>query len=434
MKKLFIAIIALSACAFSAFAQTEPVVTENDQEKVVSTVSSSKNVLTNDFKYNWELMAALGTQFYYGDNDKYYGFWDRFTFPAIDVMLIKWASPVIGFTLGLEANSFDGLYQRVIQKDGSISVNPLGARFQTDNFIKNLGTSKDYYQQKGFYWNPFVAAVFDLSNLFGGYKGGRFYTLQMYAGGGIVWGKDEPVNAHGVSFNTGLINKFRLGERLDLVLNLRGGLISDDFDGESRFDEPTLDHTKKNVPWDGFAGATAGLCYHFGVKKDLHTWKTADVGNVEHYYAPVMVPGPERIIHDTLQVIQARPVDPSLWFHIQFKIDRTEIQPREKININSVADFIKTCPDTKFIVCGFADKQTSYPEHNLWLSEHRAKNVYDMLVNRFGVNPDQLIVDYKGGVDYMFYNDNDLSRCVMIVPLENDKGIEEYGEREMGDK
>lgn len=433
MKKLFIAIIALSACAFSAFAQTEPVVTENDQEKVVSTVSSSKNVLTNDFKYNWELMAALGTQFYYGDNDKYYGFWDRFTFPAIDVMLTKWASPVIGFSLGVWANSFKGLYT----VEGGVK-DPLAARFQTDEFFMHGGTvhslANDYYVQKGFYWNPFVAAVFDLSNLFGGYKGGRFYTLQMYAGGGVVLGKDEPVNAHGVSFNTGLINKFRLGERLDLVVNLRGGLVSDDFDGESRINEPNLDHTKKNVPWDGVAGVTAGLCYHFGVKKDLHTWKTADVGNVEHYYAPVMVPGPERIIHDTLQVIQARPVDPSLWFHIQFKVDKTDIQPREKININSVADFIKSCPDTKFIVCGFADKQTSYPEHNLWLSEHRAKNVYDMLVNRYGVNPDQLIVDYKGGVDYMFYNDNDLSRCVMIVPLENDKGIDEYGEREMGNK
>ena len=432
MKKLFIAVIALSACAFSAFAQTEPVVTENGQEKVVSTVTSSKNVLTNDFKYNWELIAALGTQFYYGDNDKYYSFGERFTFPAVDLMLTKWASPVIGFTIGLDATSFKGLYQSV-----NGQARELNTHFQTNTFVKTSGrtidsTPIDFYQQKGFYWNPFIAATFDLSNLFGGYKGNRVYTLQAYAGGGVVIAKDEPVNANGVSFNAGLVNKFRLGERLDLVVNLRGALVSDDFDGESRFDESTVKQVKSNVPWDGVAGVTAGLCYHFGVKKDLHTWKTAEVGNVEHFYAPVTVPGPERLIHDTLEVI--RPVDPSLWFHIQFKVDKTDIQPREKININSVADFIKSCPDTKFIVCGFADKQTSYPEHNLWLSEHRAKNVYDMLVNRYGVNPDQLIVDYKGGVDYMFYNDNDLSRCVMIVPLENDKGIDEYGEREMGNK
>ena len=429
MKKLFL-VLALSACAFNAFAQTEPVVTEtsNDKERVVTTVTTTKNVLTNDFKYNWELIGALGTQFYLGDNDKYYSFWQRFTFPAVDVMLTKWASPVIGFTLGVEANSFNGLYQRV----GGVS-NELGARFQTNNFIKHGATADskqvDYYQQKGFYWNPFIAATFDISNLLGGYKGGRFYTLQMYLGGGVALGKSDPVNARGVSFNAGLVNKFRLGERCDLVINLRGALMSDDFDGESRLLEPTVKQVNKNVPFDGMAGVTAGLCYHFGVKKNLHNWTKAADTTVEHFYAPVTVPGPERIVKETVEVV--RPVDPSLWFHIQFKVDKTEIQPRERININSIADFIKSAPDTKFIVCGFADKQTSYPEHNLWLSEHRAKNVYDMLVNQFGVNPEQLVVDYKGGVDYMFYSNEDLSRCVMIVPLDNNKGIEDYGEREI---
>ena len=430
MKKLFF-VLALSACAFNAFAQTEPVVTEtsNDKERVVTTVEYSKNVMTNDFKYNWEIMAALGSQFYYGDNDKYFSFFERFTFPTVDVMLTKWASPVFGFAFGLDATAFKGLYQRV----GGVA-DELGAHFQTNTFVKSAGYTRgslpvDYYLQKGFYWNPFVAATFDLCNLFGGYKGDRFYNLQAYAGGGLVIGNDKPTDAHGVSFNLGLINKFRLGEHFDLVINLRGAFVSDDFDGESRFQESTVAQVKKNVPWDGEAGITAGLCYHFGVKKNLHNWTKAANTTVEHFYAPVTVPGPERIVKETVEVI--RPVDPSLWFHINFRKDKTDILPRERININSIADFIKSTPDTKFIVCGFADKQTSYPEHNLWLSEHRAKNVYDMLVNQFGVNPEQLVVDYKGGVDYMFYSNEDLSRCVMIVPLDNNKGIEEYGEREI---
>ena len=109
MKKLFL-VLALSACAFNAFAQTEPVVTEtsNDKERVVTTVNYSKNVMANDFKYNWEIMAALGSQFYYGDNDKYFSFFERFTFPTVDVMLTKWASPVFGFAFGLDATAFKG--------------------------------------------------------------------------------------------------------------------------------------------------------------------------------------------------------------------------------------------------------------------------------------------------------------------------------------
>lgn len=424
-------VLALSACAFNAFAQTEPVVTEtsNDKERVVTTVNYSDNVMTNGFKYNWEIMAALGSQFYYGENDKYYTFFERFTFPTIDVMLTKWVSPVFGLAIGLDATSFKGLYQRV----GGVA-DELGAHFQTDEFVGHSGRTRgseqiDFYKQKGFYWNPFIAATFDLRNIFGGYRGDRIYNLQAYIGGGLAVGKDDPTDAHGVSFNIGLINKFRLSDHFDLLVNIRGGLISDDFDGESRSQESTVDLVKNNFPWDGEAGITAGLCYHFGAKKNLHGWTKAANTTVEHFYAPVTVPGPERIIHDTLNVI--RPVDPSLWFHIQFKIDKVDIQPRERININSIADFIKSAPDTKFVVCGFADKQTSTPEHNLWLSEHRAKNVYDMLVGQFGVNPEQLVVDYKGGVDYMFYSDKELSRCVMIVPLDNNKSIEDYGEREL---
>lgn len=431
MKRLVLAFAALF-CGIAASAQlyTEPVRTETTSgngDRTVTSTSTSKNVLTNDFKYNWEMMGTIGTQFYYGDNDKYYDFWQRWTFPAVDVMFTKWASPIIGFSFGVEASSFNGLYKMA----GGMPLDER-AHFQTNKLIKNSNETSNsqqigYYQQKGFYWNPFVAASLDLSNLFGGYKGGRFYTLQAYLGGGLVLAADEPVNAHGVSFNAGLVNKFRLGERLDLVVNLRGAMISDDFDGESRFDEPNdVNWLKKNVPWDGQAGVTAGLCYHFGVKKNLHTWSTADHSTVDHFVAPVTVPGPTVYVHDTLEV--ARPVDPSLWFHIQFKIDKTDIQPRERINVNSVADFIKSAPDTRFLVSGFADKQTATPEHNLWLSEHRAKNVYNMLVNDFGVNPAQLEIDYQGGVDYMFYTDEELSRCVMIVPLEG-KSIDEYGER-----
>jgi hypothetical protein len=51
------------------------------------------------------------------------------------------------------------------------------------------------------------------------------------------------------------------------------------------------------------------------------------------------------------------------------------------------------------------------------LSENRANAVYDALVKEFGVDPNQLIKDYKGGVDYMFYNMKELSRCTMITSI-----------------
>ena len=54
----------------------------------------------------------------------------------------------------------------------------------------------------------------------------------------------------------------------------------------------------------------------------------------------------------------------------------------------------------------------------MMLSKNRVEAVYDCLVNQFGVDPNQLVTDYKGGVDYMFYNDKELSRCVMITSIQ----------------
>ena len=87
------------------------------------------------------------------------------------------------------------------------------------------------------------------------------------------------------------------------------------------------------------------------------------------------------------------------------------------VNLNAVADLIKSTPDVRYLICGYADKQTATPEHNRMLSENRSKAVFDALVNVFGVNPDQLVRDFKGGVDYMFYNEKELSRCVMITAI-----------------
>lgn len=47
------------------------------------------------------------------------------------------------------------------------------------------------------------------------------------------------------------------------------------------------------------------------------------------------------------------------------------------------------------------------------LSKERAHAVYDCLVKEFGVKESQLRIDYKGGVENMFYNDPRLSRAVI---------------------
>ena len=99
---------------------------------------------------------------------------------------------------------------------------------------------------------------------------------------------------------------------------------------------------------------------------------------------------------------------------VNFAINKTEVTDQEKVNLQYVADMIKSVPDKKFSVVGYADKQTGTNERNAQLAKDRAQNVYNVLTKQYGVKASQLTLDSKGGVDTMFLNNSDLSRSVII--------------------
>ena len=436
MKKLFLLIVAAAFLApASLFAQNEPEVTieENENTKtivektktengyvVTTTVIDKKSVFTNGFWKNWQLSAGLGTQAYIGDNDykveKIVP--EMLAFPAIDLYLTKWASPSFGVGLGANWSKFKGLYQgREYWQNQPVKTT---ANFRPDKVEPYNRTDGKYPDQHltvqaGSYLNVFALAHADLMNIFGGYKPSRFYDIDAYAGGGIIFGFCESGNIYDATFNAGLMNTFRLTEQLRLLVNLRGAIIGDAFDGEGYVLEPTKQHWLKNIKSDGMFGATIGLTYNIG--KEASKWRMAERTSVYQYDKELV----EIIKHDTTYVEVPVPdyQDPEVWFHINFIVDRWDISKKELINIHAVADLIKSTPKTKYLVCGYADKQTATPPHNLMLSQNRADAVYNALVNEFGVDPNQLVKDYKGGVDYMFYNMKELSRCVMITSIKS---------------
>ena len=433
MKKLFVLIAAAAFIApASVFAQDVKVTRSEDENtitvveetptangKVVTTTVMEKNsVFTNGFWHNWQLSAGIGTQMYYGDND-----WkvakkvpEMWVFPTVDLYLTKWISPSFGVGLGANWAPFKGLYQTT--PGHSNNPREANANFRP-NKVTMYGKADHIYDseglalQKGSYLDVFALAHANLMNLFGGYKPDRFFEIDFYAGGGVIFGFSESGNAPSASYNTGFINTFRLNDQLRLMLNIRGALIGDDFDGEAYVDEPTKRHWLANHKMDGILGATVGLTYNIG--KEYSKWRLAERTSVYQYDKETI----EKIVKQTEYIEKPMPVAevPEVWFHINFIVDRWDISKKELININAVADLIKSTPNTKYLVCGYADKQTATPAHNLMLSENRAKAVYNTLVNEFGVNPDQLVMDYKGGVDYMFYNMKELSRCTMITSI-----------------
>ena len=428
MKKVFL-LIASAMLMVPAFAQT--VTTSEDKNtrtvveetatpngKIVTTTVYEKNsVFTGGFWKNWELSGNLGAQLFYGDNDwKVAKFTEMITFPAIDLYLTKWASPSFGVGLGVSYGQFRGLYQ-----SNPNTVNhgpqPMNQRFVTNpiEYYTKADAKYDYEKlayQRGNWLNTYILAHADLGNILFGYNPNRFFDVVAFGGGGVIFGLSDKY-AIGTTWNLGFANNFRITERFKLNLNLRGAFVADSFDGEDSLQEPTEGHFRANHKNDGLFGATLGFTY--GLDRD--GWKTASRSSKFESSKEIV----EKIVKESVPVPEPQIIVdiPEVWFHINFVVDKWDISKRELINLQSIADLIKSTPNTKYLVCGYADKQTATPDHNMMLSENRAIAVYDVLVNQFGVPASQIVKDFKGGVDYMFYNEKELSRCVMINSIKD---------------
>ncbi len=396
-------------------------VKEGDDEVghyIATTKYNNGDVLASGSWKNWTITATIGPQLYIGDNDWKTNFTKRIVFPAVDLYLNKWVSPSFGVGIGFTYSPFKGLYQG----------QDIKAAFQTDDYHCTY-KGKDLYWQEGHTFNPYAIALFDLDNIFGGFNPNRTYNLSLYAGGGVILGNDPVQTRVGATFNMGFFNIFRLSNKFDLMLNVRGSIVSDAFDGESRSTEPeSTSYIRNNTPFDVTCGITVGGVYHFGSKNKRDKWEYSGettktyTGYAEAQKNIVVLQAALAKSQEENQQLREQKIaekevikDPSkLWYHVQFKIDKWNITNRELVNLEHVAEAIREAPNTKFSICGYADVQTATPKHNLMLSKNRVNEVFKVLTKRFGVNPDQLVKDYKGGVDLMFYQDNILSRCVVI--------------------
>ncbi len=387
--------------------------TVNDSVKIITTTVVEKEVFfTNGFWHNWEFVPSIGPHMYIGENDLKVKSWtELITFPAIDFHITKWASPSIGIGIGITTGRFYGLYQSNNEWSGG---NWYVAHFKTDDFYYDADPKWDYMKlakQKGWFTEYYALVHVDIRNVFSGYDPDRFYIPDFYVGGGLMVGYDEGGKIRTGAFNVGLINKFRITDLIRFEINLRGALVADDFDGELYVQEPSLSHRIQNIKMDGNIGITAGFSILLGRSKSK--WNPAR-RTTEIVHLGDMGGRTDTIV---ITEVQIEKQVPELWFHINFQVDKWELRSKEKVNLNAIADIMKSLHDVKFLVCGYADMQTASPEQNLMLSEKRAHAVYDYLIDVCGVDPDVMVLDYKGGVDMMFFDEKELSRCVMITTI-----------------
>lgn len=394
IKKTFVAALALLA-ASSGWAQNEP--TGNVKEETEYT-GSKYRVETNNFWDNWFVSAAGGGQVYFGDHDRQASLGDRIA-PALDIAVGKWFSPSIGVRLMYSGLSMKGATQSNIHSTGEEVPGKGGSGYWLT-------------KQKFNYFNIHADALFNLSNIICGYNDHRFYNLSVYGGLGLMHVSDAPSKTD-ISAHFGLFNSFRLCSALDLNLDLRGTLVNDDFDGEigGRSSE-------------GVLTAAIGLTYKFkprGWDRSKVITRTVydnDELNAMREQLNRMSEENARLQEalaqndkEKAQTIVKQIASSNL---IVFPIGKSTLSNQARVNLGMLAEVIKQGdPSTVYTITGYADAGTGTKEGNEQLSKDRADAVYNCLVKEFGISKSQLHIDYKGGVDNMFYDDPRMSRAVI---------------------
>jgi outer membrane protein OmpA-like peptidoglycan-associated protein len=330
--------------------------------------------------------------------------------PNFSVYLGKWFTPGIGTRIAASGFKIKGLTQNGSHSTGERYDGKPWEGYWLDNQEFN------YYQLHG-------DVLFNLNNLFSGYRSDRFYEISPYVGLGLMITNNAP-KARELSANLGVFNTFRLGKAVNLTLDVRSNVVNDRFDGEpgKRKEEGSLAaliglQIKLNKrDWDRPEKVT--VVQRSNVKEsDLAALRTESDKlrkEIDLLHKQLAEAGNKTVTD--VKVERGMLAAPLL---VTFPINQSTVGKETRVNLGFFAKVIKqTDANVVYRITGYADKGTGTAATNERLSRARAKAIYNVLVDEFGISKDQLTTDHKGGVDDMFYSDPRLSRAVITIAEE----------------
>ena len=356
-KTLFVAVAMMASVA--VFAQTE---------------TKGGPYVTNGFWDNWFISLGGGVSAYVGENFNDAGLGDRIV-PTAEIAFGKWITPIYG-----------------------VRVQVAGAKYQAYNLKPtpwNAGKEGGLYKSKISSLHYHADFMLNLSAAIGGYKATRVYEFIPYVGfGGLSAIKHESSNK--LAFNAGLLNKFRVSKALDIIVDVKGAVFSSQYD-----------YYGNGV--NGIGSVTAGLVYRFkdrdfkrvsDIEAELAAPYLAKAKKAEGEAADAKAAADKaakelaaaqaanKKLAEELAAEKAKPEAKIAPLSTFFVIGTANLTNKDKANLDAVAETIKN-DGNKYIIEGYADKQTGSKSWNTKLAQKRADVVKNYLVSK-GVAAERL--------------------------------------------
>ena len=340
------------------------------------------SVSTNSFWSNWFIQAnAVGTSFWGSQENQGFKFGellkDYRTNLGASVAIGKWFTPGLGLR-----TKFTGVWGRSVI---------------SDNKDKNASE----------YWVLNEQVLFNLSNMLCGYNENRVWNFIPYVGAGVA--RNMSYNTYAPAFTGGILNTFRLTNKLAANLDINYGLYSNEFDGY------LASYAKKRSPknHDRTISVEVGLTYNLGKATwsktpDVEAIKALSQGQIDALNAQLADANAENArlqkqIRDhkcpeapaAPQVVEKMVSAPVSVF---FNLGKSKIASQKDLqNVKALAEAAKA-NNAKVVVTGYADSKTGSAGFNQTLSQKRAETVVNELV-KMGVDRANIEVSAAGGVN-----------------------------------
>ena len=362
MKKL---LIVLAMCGLTMGASAQETTTDPVQKY---------SVATNSFWSNWFIQVGADWNAYYSNEEHGQGlshspFKGFRAVPGFSVAVGKWFTPGLGLR-----TKFQGVWGRQVYDD-----------------VKHTRHM----------WTLNENVLFNLSNMLYGYNPERVWNFVPFLGGGI--NRNCCDNNYAMNLSFGILNTFRVSNKVGINFELGWNYAEEDFDGISA--------GKGSRVWEGKDNrlyAEVGLTFNLGKA----TWeKTPDVDAIKAL-SQSQIDALNAQLNDAnaenarLKNLLAEKKDEApasvknysnAPMSVFFNINKATVASRKDlVNVKGLADYAKE-NNVNLVVTGYADSATGSAAYNQKLSERRAETVANELV-KMGVSRDQITTEGKGGV------------------------------------
>lgn len=258
-----------------------------------------------------------------------------------------------------------------------------------------------YFRRKFIYMDLSVAAMTDVVKWF---DNDNRWSVQLYAGPTYTYSFKKQGFHHNNTWGAevGTQIDYKVSKRFSIMADLQANFLNETFDGVVG-GELGGDYKKL----DFLAAATIGLSYNFGGNTSKTTVEIPVI------YEDTYKPQPQII-----KEVKAPAKNIIAPFAVRFLIDKSYIEKGQKPQINKIAEYLKSNPETKIMLTGYADKETAYPEYNMRLSQRRVDSVKKYLINECGIAEDRIETNAKGDTERVYDEDFRWNRVVVMSIIE----------------